>query len=257
MTLPNFAWSDVAGQEVRGCTLVAYKVDLLDYGFELGDRVYIHVTDKGTGDYGLFFLDSVNTYYTEEPTEDYELVSRYRFYNGGFETGNLTGWTLEGDIGIVSADNTYWNNEDNVYGKEGNFLFTWWSWDAGANEGAGAEVNREGNTGTLQSSTFLLKKGAVVSFRFGGGGGNENIYLEFVKKDGTPLAKFYNTQAAGGKLIAYTYTFAELDADTECYVRVTDNATSGWGCFTLDDVQVNLASAPTGFAAAVNQLANG
>ncbi len=158
----------------------------------------------------------------------------------------------------MTDQDTYWQNTGltpAAYDKEGNFLFSWWNWDEGANEGAGAEVNREGNTGTLQSSTFLLKAGAVVSFRFGGGGGNENIYLEFVKKDGTPLAKFYNTQAAGGKLIAYTYTFAELDAHTECYVRVTDNAASGWGCFTLDDVQVNLASAPKGFNLAVNQLA--
>ena len=258
-TLPNFAWSDVAGQVVRGCTLVAYKVDLLDYGFELGDRVYIRVTDNGTGDYGLFFLDSVNTYYTEEPVGEYSLVSRYMLLNGGFEYGNLTGWTLEGDIGVVTDQDTYWQNTGltpAAYDKEGNFLFSWWNWDEDANEGAGAEVNREGNTGTLQSSTFLLKAGAIVSFRFGGGCGNENVYVEFVNaQTGEPIARFLNTSPSDGRLIKYTYTFTELDADAECYVRVTDNAESGWGCFTLDDVQVNLASAPKGFNLAVNQLA--
>ena len=180
---------------------------------------------------------------------------QYRLFNGGFETGNLTGWELTGDIGVVSQDSTYWNNPDHVYGKEGEYLFTWWSWDAQANEGKGDEVNREGNTGTLKSSAFTLRAGAIVSFLFGGGVDNEEIYLEFVNAETDEvLAKFFNTSPSDGRLVKYWYEFAEVSEDTQCYIRVTDNAKGGWGCFALDGVETYLAKAPAGYKPAVNQL---
>lgn len=110
-------------------------------------------------------------------------------------------------------------------------------------------------TGTLTSSTFTLKAGATVCFLLGGGGGNQNVYLEFVNaQTDEVIAKFMNTSPADAQLIRYFYEFTELTEDTECYIRVTDNATSGWGCFTLDGIEVNCEAAPEDYLPAVNQL---
>ena len=197
-----------------------------------------------------------------EPDDTFRLVSKYRILNGGFETGNLTGWTLsraegsEGDIGTVTSQDTYWQNTDfptTPYGKDGTYLFSFWTWEGDAQ--TGHQNNREGFTGTLTSSIFTLKAGATVCFLLGGGGGNPDVYLEFVNANtGEVIAKFMNTSPKDAQLIRYYYRFTELSKDTECYIRVTDNATSSWGCFTLDGVEVNRTSIPEGFHAAVNQI---
>ena len=255
VTLPNFDWSDVAGSTVRGCTLVAYKANLLDYGFARGDKVYLRVTDNGnsTGDYGLFFLDSVVTYYPvgSEPDDSFNLVSKYRLYNGGFETGSLMGWELTGDIGVVTDDDNYWNDPNNVYGKNGRYLFSWYT--------NGDRVSREDATGTLQSRVFTLKKNAIVSFLLGGG--QMGVSLEFVRPaaDGAGeevLARFTNQLFDDGRLISYYYQF-NLQEDTQCFVRVIDQAADDegiWRCFALDGVETNLAAEPDGYNRAVNQL---
>ena len=268
VTLPNFDWSDAADSvTVRGCTLVSYKANLIEYGFAPGEKVYIRITDNGTRDYGLFFLDSVITYYPDgnEPDDTFRLVSKYRILNGGFETGNLTGWTLsraegsKGDIGTVTSQDTYWQNtghQTTTYGKDGTYLFSFWTWEG--DDQTGHENNREGFTGTLTSSKFTLKADAIVSFLFGGGVGNTEIYLEFVNADTNEvIAVFRNDQGRAkeeGRLVRYCYQFNELSEDTECYLRVTDNATTSWGCFTLDGVEVNRTSIPEGFHPAINQI---
>lgn len=251
--LPNFDWSNNAGSLVRGCTLVSYRADLIEYGFTLGEEVYLLLTDNGANDYGLFFLDSVVTYYPvgSEPDDSFNLVSKYRLYNGGFETGSLMGWELTGDIGVVTDDDNYWNDPNNVYGKNGRYLFSWYT--------NGDRVSREDATGTLQSRVFTLKKNAIVSFLLGGG--QTGVSLEFVRPaaDGAGeevLARFTNQRFDDGRLISYYYQF-NLKEDTQCFVRVIDQAADDegiWRCFALDGVETYLAKAPAGYKPAVNQL---
>ena len=40
--------------------------------------------------------------YDEAPDSPHQVL------NGTFETGDLTGWTLSGDIGVVSSDARWW-----------------------------------------------------------------------------------------------------------------------------------------------------
>lgn len=251
--LLNFDWSNNAGSLVRGCTLVSYRANLIEYGFTLGEEVYLLLTDNGANDYGLFFLDSVVTYYPvgSEPDDSFNLVSKYRLYNGGFETGSLMGWELTGDIGVVTDDDNYWNDPNNVYGKNGRYLFSWYT--------NGDGLSREDATGTLQSRVFTLKKNAIVSFLLGGG--QTGVSLEFVRPaaDGAGeqvLARFTNQLFDDGRLISYYYQF-NLQKDTQCFVRVIDQAAAdegAWRCFALDGVETNLAAKPDGYNFAVNQL---
>ena len=251
----NTAWADRTDGVKSGCTMIAYKADLSAF---LGRTVKVRVVDNASSDYGLFFVDSFNSWYDAEPGNEFVTAvpqtllanSIYEVANGGFETGDLSGWHLSGNMGVVSNDSTYWNDANRTYDKEGNYLFTWWSWNPETN----AEVNREGETGTLTSSVFVLKAGAIVNFKFGGGSGNQNIYIEFVNADtGETMAKFYNTNANDGKLIGYTYQFTGTE-DTNCYIRVVDNATSGWGCLTVDGFEVNAATKADGYLDATNQI---
>lgn len=235
----NTAWQERTDGVKSGCSLIAYKADLSAY---IGRTVKIRVVDNATNDYGLFFADSFDAWHDAEPDDAYltavpqaHAASIYEVENGGFETGNLDHWRLNGDIGVVSGDSVYWRNDNNSYDKDGNYLFTWWTW----NNETDSEVNREGNTGTLTSSLFVLKANGILTFKLGGGCNNENVYFEVVNAEtGETMGRFVNTSPADGRLIQYSYQFDNA-SDVNCYIRVVDNATSGWGCFALDAVVAN------------------
>ena len=235
----NTAWQERTDGVKSGCSLIAYKADLSAY---IGRTVKIRVVDNATNDYGLFFADSFDAWHDAEPDNAYltavpqaHAASIYEVENGGFETGNLDHWRLNGDIGVVSGDSVYWRNDNNSYDKDGNYLFTWWTW----NNETDSEVNREGNTGTLTSSQFVLKANGILTFKLGGGCNNENVYFEVVNAEtGETMGRFVNTSPADGRLIQYSYQFDNA-SDVNCYIRVVDNAASGWGCFALDAVVAN------------------
>lgn len=70
------------------------------------------------------------------------------------------------------------------------------------------------------------------------------------------LARFTNQLFDDGRLISYYYQF-NLQKDTQCFVRVIDQAAAdegAWRCFALDGVETNLAAKPDGYNFAVNQL---
>ena len=246
----NNAFSDDISQAViRGCTLLAYKADLSAH---IGKTVYIRISDNAVRDYGLFFVDSFATYYPEEPADFNAAVAVtvkpeniYKVLNGGFETGDLTGWEcVDGEVpGKVSNLTGYWGDNKN-YNKDGEWLFT-----GAEGQNNQTDPNLEYRKGTLRSNVFTLKAGGWISFKLGGTIHVEATNIKVVKADGTVLAVFHNSNPVtqdGGEvqLVQYIYQFTDLAEDTECYFEMYDNAESGWGLIVADSFKTDYTSAP-------------
>ncbi len=243
-------------QEMQDAVLKQYVADLSAY---IGRTARIQVVDQAKNNWGCVSFDNVVTYYASIDSlpegitaNDIKGSIKYTIDNGGFESGNLDGWTMNiteagthNTLGWVleTEDNKDWyaKNEET---KEGTFLFTFLKPD---------NVNCENSKGTLQSSTFSLKQGAFVAFKFGGAGGvqNHDVYIQLCRADGSVIATFYND--APGKvntrMNAYYYQYHGVEVD--CFFRVVDNSTGDYGCLVIDDFRVNLESAPEGFIAAI------
>ena len=256
----NKLWADRTESIKSGCNLIAYKADLRDL---MGKTVYLRIVDNAINDYGLLFLDAFNTYHLEEPSSDLfhlatplnlDIDDIYSVQNGGFETGDLSGWSLNGDeFAKVSNLTGYWASNI-VFDKDGEYLFH-------GLEGQSAETDPslEGNTGYIRSNAFILKKDGWISFKLGAAK-NDTTGLRIVNAEtGEIIASFHNTEFGKdgneGKLIQYAYQATELESDTYCYIEIFDNATSDWGLVSADSIVTNYTAAPTfEYVTAVNDL---
>ena len=238
----NGLWSDA---DLGGCKLVAYKADLSAFA---GKEVFLRISDNADSGYGLFFADSFVTYYESEPdgfnaaTPVSYAVSGtiYDVFNGGFEMGNVQGWWNNGEIGVVTNATGYWG--DNIpYEKVGDYLFT-------GVESFGADTMREGNRGALTSSVFEIGGTGWISFKLGGGG-SALCYVQVIDAvTGEILARYHQQAQQDAKLIQYA---ADLSAYIGRTVRiqVVDQADSGWGCVSFDNVVTYHTSQPEGIVA--------
>ena len=240
-------------QAMQDAVLVKYVADLSAY---IGRTARIQVVDQAENSWGCVSFDKVVTYHVSKP-EGLDAIDikgniKYTIDNGGFESGNLDGWTM--NITEAGAHNTlgwvieteidagwYAKNDET---KEGRYLLSFVQ---------PGDINCENTKGTLQSSTFSLKQGAFVAFKFGGAGGgsNHDVYVELCRADGSVIARFFND--AEGKvntrMNAYYYKYEGVEV--ECFFRVVDNSTGDYGCFVVDDFRVNLEDAPEGFIQAI------
>lgn len=241
----NFQFPYVANG-MKLLNLVQYYADLSDF---LGRRMYIEAVDENSSsdDLGCMTLDSVVTYWETRPTfmydseayelkieVEYEPESEYQLKNGTFETGDLTGWTMEGDIGEVSDASGWWA-ENFPYNKKGKYLFT--------------GIDKESGTGTLTSDAFELGGSGWISFSLGGGGNPALCYVSVLDaQTGEELARFgnllFNDQGTGSlninsflaNMVSYKADLTALGIETGTLIRIrlTDKATSNWGLLTAD-----------------------
>ena len=225
--------------------MVWYKADLSEF---MGRSLKIRVVDNATSGWGLITVDSFVTYYRElvgVPTKAHEAVDimpeplpdtvlgendPYQVLNGDFESGDLTGWTLEKtggetEIGYLSEQEVFWKNADKPYNKDGRFLFT------GIEDVKGS---MEAAKGTLTSSTFTVGGCGFITFKLGGGY-NPECYIEIVDASTNQAVAKYHNDKEGNE--GYMFLFkADLTQfmGTEVYIRVVDNAENAWGCLAVD-----------------------
>lgn len=233
---------------MRLLNMVQYYADLSAY---IGETMYIEVIDMNDSpdELGCLVLDSIQTYWESKPVwidsesflakyeSDIMPDSEYQVVNGGFETGDLTGWTLEGQIGLVTNASGWWN-ENLPYNKKGTYLFS-----GIVNEDAGI---LESNKGTLTSSAFTVGGSGYISFLLGGGGNPWECYISIIDAEtGEELARYanrlFNDKGIGiinngsnlANMVWYKADLSEL-MGRSVKIRVVDNSISNWGLLTVD-----------------------
>lgn len=167
------------------------------------------------------------------------MADHYSVANGGFEAGNLAGWTVLSDAwsyvdgqaaGVISAAN-YWN-EALPYNQAGNWHLN--GWNNGIEEGA---------TWSVQSTNFVLSGSGFISVRMGGHAAAVRVY----KADGTEIGYYkqnrfsdvnFPSLAAGGSwadMGTYVIDLSEY-LNEELYIVLCDEAVDGWANAFFDEV---------------------
>ncbi|MBQ3505544.1 MAG: hypothetical protein IJA89_02095 [Clostridia bacterium] len=246
-----------------GCELNAYKANLSDC---IGKEVYLRISDSASGDFGLFFLDSVDTLHLAEPKNEYGYTlateveheaTIYDLYNGNFDKG-MDGWTKSSNIGDISTDTTYWEGK-NKFNNVDKFFSCY------------APDQAEGSKGTLVSNVFEVGGCGWITYRIGAVKNPEQVYMEVVDAvTGVTYGHYWNhewkdeTNLHCG-LISYK---ADLSAyiGKHVYINFVDNATGDYGLIFCDEFKTyyaNVADVPAEYNVAlgtvedINNVMNG
>ena len=151
--------------------------------------------------------------------------------NGGFETGDLTGFTVLpiGDQSDAFSDAFV---IDTVNRKEGTYFF----------DGSKTDDDK---VGQLKSSNFVLGGSGWIHFRLGGGNDIDTLYLGVYRtSDDSLVAKFSNRnpQKYGGNefLVGYKYNLLDVDGlalGESLYIKVVDSKLENWAIIKIDDIK--------------------
>ena len=226
----NGLWAEYTNDLKSGCSLIAYKADLSSL---IGREVFFRISDNADSGYGLFFVDSFNTYYEKEPSYfnnatpvNYAVSGTiYDVFNGGFEMGDVQGWWNNGEPGAVTNANAFFSGV--AYGKEGAFLYS-------GVEDFQAGNGREGNQGVLTSSTFEIGGSGWISFKLGGG--NSFCYVQVIDADTNQVLARYRQQARQDAVLIQYVADLSAHIGTLARIQLVDYASSDWGCVSFDNV---------------------
>ena len=231
--------------------LITRTVDLSKH---IGKQIYIKVTDMDDGsDLAYVNLDNFHVCQTRAEVDaataqrarqlaQYKKVftedeTSTTIVNGGFETGDLTGWKLLSGQAIrencvVPTSQYYW--EDRMVYGEGNYYFD------GSNNGAVREVL----TGAMRSTKFTLAGDGWISFMMGCGNGDCYVALCDGKTDKELIVQ--RNESFSDPALALTLLRVYMDASKYVgkvvYLKVVDNnpGATGFAFLNVDDFRVSL-----------------
>ena len=220
-TFGNVNWADRTNDVKSGCTLNAYKANISDL---MGKEVYIKVVDNATHDYGCLFLDSVNTFYTRVPGDEFALAEDLGFggnvhqvFNGDFERGNLDDW-------------------GGSHNKEGEWFYSSYAHD-------GLENNR----GYLQSTPFEIGGNGWITFKYGGALNGELVNIQVVDAITNEVItvlwkdRWEDSQSCG--MFNYKADLSDL-VGRVVYFKFVDYAWDSYGLFYVDSIYTNYTAVP-------------
>jgi uncharacterized protein YjdB/sucrose-6-phosphate hydrolase SacC (GH32 family) len=149
-----------------------------------------------------------------------------------FESGNLSGWTIFSGNAFSALDvcqdiNWSWGGPFNQQGS-------WHLW--GFKDGGDAQ------TGELRSASFKLSGNAQVTAMVGGGNDINNLYIALCRtSDNLVISK-----QTGANDEAYTTKTLNGTGyvGTQCYIKVVDNSTGGFGHVNIDNVRIPISTGP-------------
>lgn len=233
--------------------LITKIVDLSAY---IGKNIYIVATDNDDGsDLSYLNLDAFHVCASDDEVKAAEAeharqieefgekpfvedVTSNDIQNGGFETGDLTGWViLDGTAltraAIVPTSQYYWTDRA-VYGDGEYYL-------DGSNNG----TIQESLTGAIRSSKFTLGGDGYISFMMGSGNGGSYVALCDGNTD-EELIKVENTYFSDPAL-ALTLLRMYIDGSEYIgrvvYLKVVDandGSNGGFAFINVDDFRVSL-----------------
>jgi len=201
----------------------------------------------------------------KEPENEVEAIySPYQIPNGGFETGDLTGWKVfrlwKDENGMAAFDSSLVHNgtyfSSNPYGRDGNYQL-------GITSGSITWDQSSERMGYLRSSNFVLGGSGWISFKLGGGNADSFAYMSVRKvSDDTEVARFANknynnttiaTTQYGSSitnaeafLFQYYYDMTNVVSLGEnLYILLCDTSAYDWSILSADSFVTYIASAPS------------
>lgn len=245
--------TDYVNRGTNLMNMLEYKADLSKF---MGKTVRIKVVDNASNDWGLICVDSFITYYEDinaisekayhvcNMLENVNLEAcKYQIANGSFETGDLSGWTSEGDKFADISAGTIWWLESFLFNKTGTYFLSGWA-------------GSEDDMGVLTSQSFEIGGSGFITFKLGGGKDTSLCYIEIIDADTSEVLSRYGNTSFKEKNKSYLFNGEIKDLASDGYylanmvsykadlseymgrnvkIRIVDNASSDWGLLFCDD----------------------
>lgn len=220
------------GEELQAHTSKNFKIDSVINSADCAEAIDGYVVDASkNAEYKVYASGKtvVNVYYQSAIEA-----------NGGFELGDLTGWTVEGDGANISEATTYWENEPNFHDMDGQTVQTF------DKEGNYFLMTDQGQTVTLKSPVFTLSGDGIITFKLGTAK-NAVCYVAVcdaeTNEELIKVTNEYFNDPLLAEIMLRRFVYAGDYIGEELYVKVVDGATSAFGFVTFDDLQVSLTQA--------------